>query len=118
MEEAAEVPGPEAGGEQHPVGLPGETQVDSSSLHASQPGGAVESSMGDLEWKDYEELYEKWKAGAVADDDVRDIGGGNLLDLMEAQYILDIDANPPSQARTPGDTVQLVKGKFEGSPDE
>ena len=94
MEGAADAPGPEAGGEQHPVGLLGETQVDSSSLHASQPGAVVESGMGNLEWKDYEELYEKWKTGAVSDGDVKEIGGGNLLDLMEAQFILDIDTKP------------------------
>ncbi|CAE7813017.1 unnamed protein product, partial [Symbiodinium sp. KB8] len=58
-------------------------------------GGAegleVEHGMSQLEWSDYEGLYKKWREGALSDADIKQVGGSNLLDLMEAQFILDVD---------------------------
>ena len=77
---------------------------DEESLHVREPNGAdglnvegaaTEHGMSQLEWQDYEDLYNRWRAGGLSDDAVRTIGGANLLDLMEAQFILDVDA--PSQ---------------------
>ena len=73
---------------------------------ASQPQGDGDAGMGRLEWKDYEDLYGKWRTGIVSDAEVKATGGENLLDLMEAQFILDIDSDPPSQV--------VVKGHAEG----
>ena len=47
--------------------------------------------MSDLEYKDYEEIYKKWKAGELHEGEVRRVGGEGLLDLMQAQRILDME---------------------------
>ena len=49
-------------------------------------GTATEHGMSQLEWRDYEDLYNRWKAGGISDDEVKRVGGTNLLDLMEAQF--------------------------------
>ena len=36
-------------------------------------------------------MREKWREGALSDADIKQVGRSNLLDLMEAQFILDVD---------------------------
>ena len=71
----------------------------------------VEGTMQDLSFTDYEDLYKKWKAGTLTGCQVKGIGGANLLDIMEAQWILDTE--------TPvGDTMQGIQPKFEDKFEE
>ena len=73
-----------------------DVQVGSTDGTRSLHGGGAEGleeehGMSQLEWHDYEGLYSKWREGALSDADIKQIGGSNLLDLMEAQFILDVD---------------------------
>ena len=74
----------------------------SAQTQASQTQGGGDAGMERLEWKDYEDLYGKWRSGLVSDAEVKATGGENLLDLMEAQFVLDIDSDPPSQVAVKG----------------
>ena len=84
-----------------PVGADGENQVQSSGeagpaptvdLDPSSEGQLLaDGTLMDVTWSDYESLYEQWKMGLVDDSTVRQAGGRNLLDLMQTQYILDMD---------------------------
>ena len=84
-----------------PVGTAGETQGQGSSeagpaptldLDPSSEGQLLaDGTLMDVTWSDYESLYEQWKMGLVDDSTVRQAGGRNLLDLMQTQYILDMD---------------------------
>ncbi|OLP84424.1 hypothetical protein AK812_SmicGene34704 [Symbiodinium microadriaticum] len=51
----------------------------------------ADGTLMDVTWSDYESLYAQWKTGLVDDSTVRQAGGLNLLDLMQTQYILDVD---------------------------
>ena len=68
------------------------SDVPAEQLAATQNEESIQDgTMRHIEWSDYEELYMKWKTGEVTDAEIRQEGGGNLLDLMEAQYVLDVD---------------------------
>ena len=56
-----------------------------------EDGLAEEGTLSDVAWADYEELYGKWKSGAIDDSAVVLAGGRNLLDLMQTQYVLDLE---------------------------
>ena len=64
-----------------------EMEAEGETIEAARSGRGLQG----LEWKDYEDLYMKWRGGQVTDVVVKEAGGDDLLDLMEAQYILDID---------------------------
>ncbi|CAE7525236.1 pol [Symbiodinium sp. CCMP2456] len=55
-----------------------------------------------LQFSDYEQLYGRWTRGGLADSEIRDIGGEELLDLMEAQKALD---------QGPGENTQQLLGR-------
>ena len=52
---------------------------------------AGDGTLSNLEFTDYEVFYKKWKAGELCEGEVRRIGGEGLLDLMQAQRILDME---------------------------
>ena len=54
-----------------------------------EDGLVEEGALSDVAWADYEELYGKWKSGAIDDSAVVLAGGRQLLDLMQTQYVLD-----------------------------
>ncbi|CAE7902753.1 pol [Symbiodinium microadriaticum] len=74
-------------------------------------GAATRHGMSQLEWRDYEDLYNRWKAGGLSDDEVKGVGGTNLLDLMEAQFILDIDGTSSEQGPKANQESQEVKNE-------
>ena len=51
----------------------------------------MEGTLSSVNFPQYEVLYDKWKKNNLSDAEVVTIGGKNLLDLMQAQYILDIE---------------------------
>ena len=51
----------------------------------------AEGTLQDVSFTDYEDMYKRWKMGRLTGDQVKAIGGPNLLDLMEAQWILDTE---------------------------
>ena len=55
---------------------------------------SADGSMSAIQWSDYEQLYDLWKQGKLADQDIKRNGGANLLDIMEAQFILDMADSP------------------------
>ena len=65
-----------------PVGVPAAQGDD---------GPLEEGALSDVAWADYEELYGKWKAGTIDDSAVVLAGGRQLLDLMQTQYVLDME---------------------------
>ena len=65
----------------------------------------VERSLQELEWKDYEDLYTKWRGGEVSSTAVKEAGGSALLDLMEAHYILDVDDSTQAAQTFPVDKI-------------
>ena len=54
----------------------------------------AEGTLKDIEFKDYEELYKKWKAKDIDNKDVLRARGPGLLDLMQAQMALDEETQP------------------------
>ncbi|CAE7842015.1 pol [Symbiodinium necroappetens] len=56
-----------------------------------EDGVAAEGTLSDVAWSDYEGLYGKWKSGVIDDAAVILAGGRNLLDLMQTQYVLDLE---------------------------
>ncbi|CAE7217319.1 Zdhhc3 [Symbiodinium sp. KB8] len=95
--------GPEVAG-----GLSGTTCLDSMDRE-NKPMDTVENStLRDIEWSDYQDLYDKWKNGRNNDQEIVVAGGKNLLDLMEAQFISDMESQPPlAQENEVGDNVNL-----------
>ena len=51
----------------------------------------MEGTLSSVNFPQYEVLYDKWKTNNLSDAEVVTIGGKNLLDLMQAQYILDTE---------------------------
>ena len=96
-----------------------ETSVENQQVEVSKQNGGhkegvvSEHGMSQLEWQDYEDLYNRWRNGGLTDDAVRNIGGTNLLDLMEAQFILDIDDTTQEQGV---EEVQQVWEEWRGEP--
>ena len=70
----------------------------------------ADGTLMDVTWSDYESLYAQWKTGLVDDSTVRQAGGLNLLDLMQTQYILDVDESQDSSFLLYNDDVLLNRG--------
>ena len=51
-----------------------------------------EGTLRDLNFADYEDLYRKWKHNEITSVQAKELGGPGLLDLMEAQWILDTES--------------------------
>ncbi|CAE7752987.1 Zdhhc3 [Symbiodinium sp. CCMP2456] len=71
-----------------------DTQLDVELTVAS--GGGVQGLQG-LEFSDYERLYDRWRRGTISDAEVVSIGGGDLLELMEAQMAVDGEGEENTQ---------------------
>eukprot|EP00439_Symbiodinium_sp_Y106_P049345 s3454_g6.t1 len=61
----------------------------------------LDRDLGTLQFYEYERLYALWKKGELSSVRVVEIGGKNLLDLMESQLILDVED-------VPDDTLALL----------
>ena len=69
----------------------------------------MEGTLSSVNFPQYEVLYEKWKRNNLSDAEVVTIGGRNLLDLMQAQYILDTETITWEPGE-PGENVEDKKG--------
>ncbi|CAE7940651.1 unnamed protein product, partial [Symbiodinium necroappetens] len=67
-----------------------ETQLDDTGIMQS-------TGIQAIDFKDYECLYARWRAGRISEGEVVAIGGQVLMELMEAQSILDEEALEDTQ---------------------
>ncbi|CAE7625517.1 Zdhhc3, partial [Symbiodinium sp. CCMP2456] len=86
-----------------PVVLAGETGArESTQLDVDTDTGGDGGGLQKLEFADYECLYEQWKCGAITNEAVVLKGGNDLLDLMEAQHIVDAEDMQSTQVLLQG----------------
>ena len=82
-----------------------------------------DGTLRDIEFKDYEELYKKWRASEIGEGDVRRAGGPGLLDLMLAQLVLDEETQQNDDLPGPGlpdlhEGLEQDKAKGQGDAQE
>ena len=86
----------------------GGTQLDSQA-----GGGHGRRGFHELQFSDYERLYGRWKLGHMADNEVLDIGGTELMDLMEAQKALDEGEREDTQQLLRHEPLAVAPGATE-----
>ena len=60
-----------------------------------------DGTIRDIEYSDYEGLYRQWKNKDLTDEEVARVGGPQLLDLMQAQWVMDVETQPDQDLGLP-----------------